>query len=155
MKVAGNKVEMCEERKIITLGKGVLIKTCYGRHWEVTHLPTNYLTPLNSIYRVVISQWLTQYSQLTLTIQHPARRPRRVERVVGMCPSGSTTWLTGGKGQTQPHKALVTIPDSVSHSMIRIKSEKTREMETNLNVLYSISFWHFGFSVHFHFDPIK
>lgn len=92
------------------------------------------MTPLNIIYRVVMSQ----YSQLNLTIQHPARRPRRVEKVVGMSPSGSTTWLTGGKGQTQTHKALVTIPNSVSHSMMHIKSDKTILMETALHVLYRV-----------------
>lgn len=109
------------------------------------------MTPLNIIYRVVISPWLTQYSQLNLTIQHPARRPRRVERVVGMCPSGSTTWLTGGKGQTRAHKALVTIPNSVSHSMLRVKSDKTIQMETTLNVLYSVFIifcpFHFSFTL--------
>lgn len=46
------------------------------------------------------SRRFTPYLQLNLTTQQPARRPRRVEKVVGMCPSGTTTWLTGGWRQT-------------------------------------------------------
>lgn len=42
------------------------------------------------------------YSQLNLTTQQPARSPSRVEKVVGMSPSGRTTWLTGGRGRHQP-----------------------------------------------------
>lgn len=39
------------------------------------------------------------FLQLKLRTQQPFRRPRRVDRVVGIGPSGTTTWVTGGMGE--------------------------------------------------------
>lgn len=53
-----------------------------------------------------------KYSQLNLTIQHPDRRPRRADKVVGMCP-GTTTWLTGGRKDTKAklrNNSIIFVP---------------------------------------------
>lgn len=39
------------------------------------------------------------FLQLKLRTQQPFRRPRRVDRVVGIGPSGTTTWVTRGMGE--------------------------------------------------------
>lgn len=58
------------------------------------------------------------YSQLCLTTQQPARRPERVERVVHICPSGSTMWLTGRSKEGDEDRPQGNIAATVSRGLL-------------------------------------
>lgn len=79
-----NKIEVFAERREAVLKSGLNV-------FNVLDFGLNLF--------LFVQHDVTQYSQLNLTTQQPARRPRRVEKVVGMGPSGSTTWLTEGRRQ--------------------------------------------------------